>query len=285
MLKLSSLVNYVFFAFALGAATAHAECGSESLGVSRVMTINNASGTAVGLQTYPQTLGLADHELVLTFDDGPAAPTAEILNALAKECVRATFFMIGRNASEMPALVKRAVKEGHSIAHHSYSHPTRTLRLMDEASAKADIDKGIAAVNQAAGAPTTPFFRFPGFADTAALKDWMIARGYTIFGSDVWASDWKQMTPKEELELTLSRLEKIGKGIVLFHDSKLQTAKMLPDFLHELKLRGYHIVHITPGANETPLTHADANWSSTTEPIIEKTLGTHNTDSKTKDAH
>ena len=285
MFKLSSLFNYVFFSFALGAATVHAECSSETLGVSRLMTINNANGTAVGLQTYPQTLGLADHEVVLTFDDGPAAPTTDVLNALAKECVRATFFMIGRNASEMPALVKRAVKDGHSIAHHSYSHPTRTLRLMDEASAKADIDKGIAAVDQAAGGPTTPFFRFPGFADTAVLKDWMISRGYTIFGSDVWASDWKQMTPKEELELTLSRLEKIGKGIILFHDSKLQTAQMLPEFLHELKLRGYHIVHIVSGPSETPLTQADANWSSTTEPIIEKTLGAHISGSKQKETH
>lgn len=285
MFKLSSLFNYVFFSFALGASTVHAECSSETLGVSRLMTINNANGTAVGLQTYPQTLGLADHEVVLTFDDGPAAPTTDVLNALAKECVRATFFMIGRNAKEMPALVKRAVKDGHSIAHHSYSHPTRTLRLMDEASAKADIDKGIAAVDQAAGGPTTPFFRFPGFADTAVLKDWMISRGYTIFGSDVWASDWKQMTPKEELELTLSRLEKIGKGIILFHDSKLQTAQMLPEFLHELKMRGYHIVHIVSGPSETPLTQADANWSSTTEPIIEKTLGAHNSGSKQKETH
>lgn len=91
MLKLSSLFNYLFFSFALGAATAYAECSSENLGVSRLMTINNASGSAVGLQSYPQTLGLADHEVVLTFDDGPAVPTAEVLNALAKECVRATF--------------------------------------------------------------------------------------------------------------------------------------------------------------------------------------------------
>ena len=69
--------------------------------------------------------------------------------------------LIGRNAESLPALVKRAAADGHTIAHHSYSHPDKTLRLMSEDTAKADIDKGIAAVNKALGATAAPFFRFP----------------------------------------------------------------------------------------------------------------------------
>ncbi|MCC3244549.1 polysaccharide deacetylase family protein [Methylocystis sp. WRRC1] len=255
-------------------ALAREGCGPESLGVSRTITINRAKGSAVGLQSYPRTLDLQDHEVVLTFDDGPAPTTARVLDALAKECAKATFFVIGHSAEESPALVKRAAAEGHSIGHHSYSHPGKTLRLMTDAAAKADINRGIAAVEKAAGGKTAPFFRFPGFADTPELVADLNGRGYTVFGSDVWASDWKEMTPKAQLDLVLSRLEKAGKGIVLFHDSKATTAQMLPDFLRELKSRGYRLVHMVPGDGETPIVAAGAGWTSTTEPIIEKVLGT-----------
>ncbi len=249
------------------------DCGPDALNVSRTIEINRAKGTALGLQSYPRTLDLKDHEVVLTFDDGPAAPTARILDALAKECAQATFFVIGHNAEKAPALVARAVAEGHSVGHHSYSHPGNTLRLMGEDAAKADVEKGVAAVDKAAAGKSAPFFRFPGFADTPALVAWLEAKGYTIFGSDLWASDWTTMTPKAELDLVLSRLEKAGKGIVLFHDSKAQTANMIPDFLRELKARGYRLVHVVPGAAETPVVAASAGWTSTTEPIIAKTLG------------
>ncbi len=253
------------------APAAARDCGPEALGVSRTIAIG-PKGTALGLQSYPRTLDLEDHEVVLTFDDGPAAPTARILDALAKECARATFFVIGRNAEESPALVKRAAAEGHTIGSHSYSHPANTLRLLDEADAKVDIEKGIKAVERALGAETAPFFRFPGFADTPALVRYLEEKGYTIFGSDLWASDWSPMSPKGELELVMSRLEKAGKGIVLFHDSKAQTAQMLPDFLRALKARGYRLVHVAPGAGETPVAEAGPGWASTTEPIIAKTL-------------
>jgi len=255
------------------AAAAERTCGPDALGVSRVVEIDRAKGTAVGLQSYPRTLDLRDHEVVLTFDDGPASPTPQVLDALAKECARVTFFLIGRNAESLPALVKRAAAEGHTIAHHSYSHPDKTLRLMSEDAAKADIDKGITAVNKALGATAAPFFRFPGFADTPALVADLTSRGYTIFGSDLWASDWSHMTPKAELDLVLSRLEKNRKGIVLFHDSQAITAQMLPEFLRELKKRGYSLVHMVPGDAPTPIVAAGPDWTSTTEPIIAKTLG------------
>jgi peptidoglycan-N-acetylglucosamine deacetylase len=252
-------------------AAAAQDCGPEALGVSRTIEIG-PKGTALGLQSYPRTLDLQDREIVLTFDDGPAAPTAKVLDALAKQCARATFFIIGRNAEESPELVKRAVAEGHTIGSHSYSHPAVTLRLLDDSDAKADVEKGIKAVGRATGGKAAPFFRFPGFADTPELLDWLEARGYTTFGSDLWASDWSPMSPKGELDLVLSRLEKVGKGIILFHDSKAQTAQMLPDFLKELKARGYRLVHMVPGEGETPIAGASPGWTSTTAPIIAKTL-------------
>ena len=234
--------------------------------------------TAIGLKTYPRRLALRDHEVVLTFDDGPAPPTPKVLEALAEECVKATFFVIGEHAEAQPEMIRREAAAGHNIAHHYYSHPGGTLRLMSEAAAKADIERGMAAVEKALGqAPgaklKTPFFRFPGFADTPELLDWLAARDITVFGADLWASDWRWMSPEAELALTLSRLEAAGGGVILFHDSKQTTAAMLPDFLRALKERGYKVVHIVPGAGPTPLEEAPAGWSSTTEPVVQRVLG------------
>jgi len=71
---------------------------------------------------------------VLTFDDGPWPPTTpKILAALAAECVRATFFLIGKPASAHPDLVRRIAAEGHTVGHHSWSHPNLGQLKPDEA--------------------------------------------------------------------------------------------------------------------------------------------------------
>ena len=260
-------------AWPCGAAAGPAPCPPDALGVSRTLKLDTHGGFAVGLKTYPHTLALNDHEVVLTFDDGPSAPTSKVLDALAAQCVKATFFLIGRNAQALPALVRREVAEGHSVGHHTFSHPGATMRRLSEAAAKQDIDKGFAADDRAAyGAagsePRIGFFRFPGFADTPALDAWLASRNIAIFGADLWASDWLPLSPSHELALVLSRLEEARGGILLLHDSKAQTAAMLPDLLRELKQRGFRIVHIEPGDESPPLRAAPAGWSSETEKII-----------------
>jgi peptidoglycan/xylan/chitin deacetylase (PgdA/CDA1 family) len=191
---------------------------------------------------------LAPKEVVLTFDDGPWPVTTErILDALRQECVRATFFLIGRNALARPALAQRELAEGHTVGYHSFSHPM--LDRMPIASAQADIDRGIAAVESALhrqDAPT-PFFRFPYFASTAPLLDWLERRRMVVFGADLWASDWNPMSPDQELSLVLGRVEASQGGIVLFHDTKAQTAAMIPSFLRALKSRGFSIVDVVDG--------------------------------------
>ena len=255
------------------AVAAQAPCSPDALGVSRTLKLNTHGGLTVGLKTYPQTLALSDHEVVLTFDDGPSGPTTKVLDVLAAQCVKATFFLIGRNAQALPGVVKREVAEGHTVGHHTFSHPAATMRRLSEAAARADIDKGFAADDRAAyGAagsePRTPFFRFPGFADTPALDAWLASRNIAIFGADLWASDWLPLAPQKELAVVLARLEETKGGILLLHDSKAQTAAMLPDLLRELKQRGFRIVHIEPGDDPPPLRPAPAAWSSETEKII-----------------
>jgi peptidoglycan/xylan/chitin deacetylase (PgdA/CDA1 family) len=253
------LAGLVFLAVTFGAtAPRAAPCpggDADALGTGRVLAVDARTSPRVGRKQFPATLALADKEVVLTFDDGPwPATTPRVLDALRHECVRATFFLLGRNAAGNPALVRRELAEGHTVASHTYSHPL--LDRMPVARAEAEIDRGIAAVNAAATGeprrdPVTPFFRFPGFASSPALLDRLAARGIVVFGADLWASDWDPMSPEMQLRLVLGRLEARGGGIVLFHDTRKQTAAMLPMFLRELKKRGYRVVHVVPAASTT----------------------------------
>lgn len=220
-------------------------CAPDALGTSRTMRVPTAGGPKFGTKQYPSTLPLADREVVLTFDDGPAAgTTARVLDALARECVKATFFLIGRNARGLPHLAARTANEGHTIANHTLNHPWTIDRLSHERG-RAEIEDGAAAIRASTGGRLAPFVRFPGFVSTPALLRELEQKNIAVFGTDLWASDWDVMTPQRQLSLVLSRLESRGRGIILFHDTREQTAAMIPAFLRELKRRGYRIVHVT----------------------------------------
>ena len=234
-----------------GAAAPAAECPRPgTLGTSRVLRVDAATTPRVGLKHFPQTLPLLDHEVVLTFDDGPwPATTPKVLAALAQECVRATFFLIGKPASEHPELVRRIAAEGHTVGHHTWSH--RSLMRIPPNQTSEEIDRGIEAVEMAlhgvaTPVPSTPFFRFPGFESTPATLELLQSRGIVVFGADLWASDWNPMTPGQELKLITDRLKTAGRGIILFHDPKARTAAMLPAFLRYLRDNHYRVVHVVP---------------------------------------
>lgn len=229
------------------ALPARAACRPDALGTHRTLAVATAGGPAYGTRQYPQTLPLTDGEFVLTFDDGPAAgTTAAVLDTLGAECARATFFLIGRNAAGLPALAARAARDGHTVANHTFSHPWTIDRLSAE-KGLAEVDNGAEAIRKALGGSgrLAPFLRFPGFVETPALRAEMARRNVAILGADLWASDWNPMTPEAQLALVLQRMASAKKGIVLFHDTRGQTAAMLPALLRQMKARGYRIVHIT----------------------------------------
>ncbi|WP_291686919.1 polysaccharide deacetylase family protein [Bradyrhizobium sp.] len=229
------------------------------LGTSRVLPVDAATTPRVGLKHFPQTLPLGDHEVVLTFDDGPSpASTQKALAALAAQCVQATFFLVGKAAQEHPALVRRIAAGGHTIGHHTWSH--RDLAQIPPDQVSQEIDRGIEAVEAAlhgvtTDVPSTPFFRFPYFESRPATLDLLQSRGIVVFGADLWASDWRLMTPRRELQLVADRLKAAGRGIILFHDPRAQTAAMLPAFLRYLRDNHYRVVHVVPAE---PAAHVEA---------------------------
>ena len=111
-----------------------------------------------------KTLPLEDHEVVLTFDDGPLPKYSDqILDILAAHCAKATFFLVGRQANDNPEGVRKVRDAGHTVATHSQNHPTGMDRLpLDRA--RQEIEQGIASVTAALadGTAPAPFFRIPG---------------------------------------------------------------------------------------------------------------------------
>jgi len=248
------MVARILFALAaafgfLPSAAKAADCERGVLGTSRVLTIEAKTTPQIG-KPFASTLPLDSHEVVLTFDDGPrSTTTAHVLDVLAGQCVRATFFVVGQNGVAHPDLLRRERAEGHTIGYHTWSHPL--LNRVPPGVAEAEIDHGIDAVERvlygaSERAPPIRFFRFPGLASTPPLLDRLAARGIVSFGADLWASDWRPMTPDAELKLVMQRLNTLGRGIVLLHDTKAQTAAMLPAFLEALREQNFRVVTVVP---------------------------------------
>src|ERR1700740_122670 len=93
-----------------------------ALGTSRVLVVDPAEHARIGTMQYRETLPLADHEVVLTFDDGPLPPySTRGLEPLASQCVKATYFLVGRMARAYPEMVRKIRDAGHSVGTHTMS--------------------------------------------------------------------------------------------------------------------------------------------------------------------
>jgi peptidoglycan/xylan/chitin deacetylase (PgdA/CDA1 family) len=229
---------------------------ADALGVSRVIAVDPKEHTRIGTMQYEETLPLADHEVVISFDDGPIPKyTSRILDALAAQCVKATFLMVGEMAKAHPDEVRRVFAEGHTIGTHSYSHPF-TFRRMTEQQAGKEIDAGIEAVQNALGDPKelAPFFRVPGFLTAKPTEAALAERGLMTWSADFPADDWKKISSSEIVKRAMSRLEAKGRGILLLHDIHERTVEALPVILGELKSHGYHIVHVVPATSQVAAT-------------------------------
>lgn len=225
----------------------------DALGTSRVLVLEPGELTRVGSMQYPHTLPLADKEVVLTFDDGPVPRYSnQVLDILAAQCVKATYFLIGGMARAYPATVRRIYEEGHTIGTHTEDHPSRMQKLSRD-KVRQEIDEGIADVSAALGDPTelAPFFRIPGLARSDVIEEELAARSLVSFSADAVADDWhRRIKAAEIVRRAMSRLQARGKGILLLHDIHPATVAALPELLKKLKEAGFRIVQVVPAAAE-----------------------------------
>jgi peptidoglycan/xylan/chitin deacetylase (PgdA/CDA1 family) len=214
------------------------------LGVSRVVEIDTAGGPGFGFEQFKAYDFLRDHEVVLTFDDGPwPANTPAVLKALAEQCTKALFFPIGKHASWHPEILKQVFTAGHTIGSHTWSH--KDLSKLSDQEATDEIEKGIAAVAIALGhKPGSAFFRFPALRSPDPLLKYVASRNLGVFSTDLDSFDFKIHNPDQVIKSVMGKLNKRGKGIILMHDFQRSTAHALPELLKQLKESGYRIVQI-----------------------------------------
>jgi peptidoglycan/xylan/chitin deacetylase (PgdA/CDA1 family) len=236
-----------------------------ALGVSRTIVVDPTEHPLLGGHNYRESLPLNDREVVLTFDDGPLPPyTTRVLDDLAAQCVKATFFLVGRMARNFPHIVQRIYDEGHTVANHSQNHPF-TFNRMSVERAAVEIEDGFASIRAALGEGRTvaPFFRVPGLLRQESVETYLTSHNVMTWSVDAVADDWhRRITDQEITRRAIARLEERGRGILLLHDIKPATALAVPQLLAELKARGFKIVHVVPAGPGRPKTMTNpAQWS------------------------
>ena len=237
-------------------------CGNpDALGVSRVVEIDTAGGPGFGFEHFKQYDFLHDKEVVLTFDDGPwPGNTPAVLKALTDECLKATFFEIGKHAVWHPEITKQVLQAGMTVGTHTWSHKdlARNPYAKDIEQAEQEIEMGNSAVHMAAaGAPIAPFFRFPDLQHPPQLLSYLGERNIAIFSTDIDSFDFKLHRPEQVIKSVMTKLEKHGKGIILMHDFQHATAEAMPELIHQLKTGGYKVVHMVPKQQLTTIPKYD----------------------------
>ena len=209
---------------------------------------------AESLTTFPspwviQRFGDAEGKVALTFDDGPDARwTGDILDTLKSRGVKATFFIVGKDADDRPGLLRRIYREGHEIGNHTYTH--RNLSLTAPWVARMELVATERLIETLLGRRTV-LFRPPYFGDaepTTAdeLEPVAIATklGYVTVGVHIDSEDWRLRDPAMIIAETM-RKRRDGNNIVLMHDGggdRTATVAALGPIIDSLKARGDTLV-------------------------------------------
>jgi len=180
--------------------------------------------------------------IALTFDDGPHATlTPRLLDLLAAHRMKATFFVVGQCVVDHPEILRRAVREGHEIASHSWSHPN--LGKMSDEAVRRELQKTDDAIVAAIGKRPT-LMRPPYGSITARQKRWIHDEfGYRIIIWDVDPLDWKRPGPS----VVCNRIVKETRSgsIVLAHDIHPPTLEAMPATLEQLGRKGFKSVTVS----------------------------------------
>jgi peptidoglycan/xylan/chitin deacetylase (PgdA/CDA1 family) len=195
--------------------------------------------------------------IALTFDDGPyPVDTPQLLATLRAAGVRATFFLIGRDAEQYPGLVRAIAAGGHEIANHTQTHPN--LAALDDAGVTAELTNGAATLLRYAREPTIEHeFRPPHGSFREATLAAAQRAGYdTILWTDD-PGDWRNVS-QASLAGHIARYA-TSPEIVLLHNGRPVTVALLPGMIGRFRAAGYTFVTVAelvgrlgPG----PLNHA-----------------------------
>lgn len=179
-------------------------------------------------------------EIYITFDAGfENGNTAQILDALKKHNVKATFFLVGNYLETQPELVKRMVQEGHTVGNHTYSHPDMS-KISDTESFCAELQKNEALFEAITGHAMPKLYRPPQGKFCESNLQMACDLGYsTVFWSLAYV-DWyvdDQPTKEQAFEKLLPRIH--PGAVVLLHSTSSTNAQILDELLTEWENMGY----------------------------------------------
>jgi peptidoglycan/xylan/chitin deacetylase (PgdA/CDA1 family) len=191
-------------------------------------------------------------EVALTFDDGPSAYTSQVLDILDQHGVKATFFVVGRNAQLNPHLMRRAVESGHEIGNHTWSHTALTV-LKKRAARRQEVEGATDVVRAAIGHKPL-LFRPPYGAMRPGTNREVRELGMLPV---VWSVDARDYDPRVTEKTLIARVTRALRpgSIILLHDGggdRAKTVKALPAILAAVAKAGYRPVTVTQLLNDAP---------------------------------
>ncbi len=192
-------------------------------------------------------------KVYLTFDDGPGSQTGKILDILKKNHVKATFFVTGKEDASSKKIYQRIVKEGHTLAMHSYSHIQDVIYDSKEAFEK-DLKQINRCLYEATGVHTK-FYRFPGGSSTQNTSlsiqnfiDVLKKNHYLYLDWNVIRPDINNANATKEQVVTgvMQGVDAYDTAVVLMYDvaDKPMTVKALPSIIKQIKAKNYELLPV-----------------------------------------
>jgi len=240
----------------------------------RKLTVDPQTGLITGEELIDiptpyqlEQYGHSPKDLALSFDDGPDPTwTPLILDALQRENVKATFFVIGVEAEQFPGLVQRMYREGHELGNHTWTHPdisnvNRRYMQVELNLAERWFSAHIG-VHPLYFRPPYSIDQEPDTADQVRPLEITQGMGYIVVGDKIDPNDWKdnpRPTAEQIVQSTLLQLDEdpithtrcdphpCG-NIILLHDgggNRSETVRAIPMLARELRARGYSLVPVS----------------------------------------
>ena len=214
------------------------------MGVAKLFTISQAqlerpkalSGSSVSQEDAD--LGLQEKKkIALTFDDGPDSEyTPMLLDGLAERNVKATFFVIGKQAEAQPQVMERLVKEGHLIGNHTYNHVD--IQHMTASAAKEEILKANEIIAKYTG--EEPCFLRPPFGSGSSRLEKEIEMIPVLWTIDTM--DWSCQNESRICSTVYREVEE--NSIILMHDEYPTTVRAALRIIDKLQKDGYEFVTV-----------------------------------------
>lgn len=196
----------------------------------------------IGLPLVPSDPAADQKVMLLTFDDGPSEYTVPILETLAKENIKAIFFITGYGARNHPELVERIHKEGHILAVHTMTHPN--MRRLTKDGQRQEIQPLVELIEKVSGQKPR-YFRPPFGAYNDDLRQLLMEMDMELINWTNGSKDWEGVVNgyKDPNKVVEDVMQQLHKGaVVLFHDTMQHTVEAVPEVIKRVRAEGYEFV-------------------------------------------